>query len=101
MDCLKAARRGFRDSQVGMGSAGVSPFRETTPLPVLASDLLCLDGVTGTPRLARSPHRKPSWLSMKLWIGVTDKDWFRFLRSLSGVEEVNFWRPGGKGNSRP
>ncbi len=36
-------------------------------------------------------------LSMKLWIGVTDNDWFRFLRSLSGVEEVNFWRPGGKG----
>ena len=35
-------------------------------------------------------------LSMKLWIGVTDNDWFRFLRSLSGVEEVNFWQPGGK-----
>jgi HNH endonuclease len=35
---------------------------------------------------------------MKLWIGVTDNDWFRFLRSLSGVEEVNFWRPGGKGD---
>jgi putative restriction endonuclease len=33
---------------------------------------------------------------MKLWIGVTDNDWFRFLRSLSGVEEVNFWQPGGK-----
>ncbi|MEA2560545.1 MAG: putative restriction endonuclease [Acidobacteriota bacterium] len=35
---------------------------------------------------------------MKLWIGVTDNDWFRFLRSLSGVEEINFWRPGGKGD---
>jgi hypothetical protein len=35
-------------------------------------------------------------LSMKLYIGVTDNDWFRFLRSLSGVEEVNFWQPGGK-----
>lgn len=33
---------------------------------------------------------------MKLYIGVTDNDWFRFLRSLSGVEEVNFWQPGGK-----
>ena len=37
-------------------------------------------------------------LSMKLWIGVTDNDWFRFLRSLSGVEEVNFWRPGAQGS---
>lgn len=34
---------------------------------------------------------------MKLFIGVTDNNWFRFLRSLSGVEEVNFWMPGGKG----
>ena len=25
---------------------------------------------------------------MKLWIGVTDNDWFRFLRSQTGVEEV-------------
>lgn len=33
---------------------------------------------------------------MKLWIGVTDNDWFRFLRSLSGVDEVNFWQPGGR-----
>jgi putative restriction endonuclease len=35
--------------------------------------------------------------SMKLFIGVTDNNWFRFLRSLSGVEEVNFWMPAGKG----
>lgn len=37
-------------------------------------------------------------LSMKLYIGVTDNDWFRYLRSLSGVEEVNFWRPGATGS---
>ncbi len=37
---------------------------------------------------------------MKLWIGVTDNDWFRYLRSLSEVDEVNFWQPGGKGTFR-
>ena len=31
---------------------------------------------------------------MKLYIGVTDNDWFRFLRDLN-PEEVNFWQPGG------
>lgn len=32
---------------------------------------------------------------MRLRIAVTDNDWFRFLRSLPGVDEVNFWMPGG------
>ncbi len=32
---------------------------------------------------------------MKLYVGVTDGDWFDFLSSLEGVEEVNFWQPGG------
>ncbi len=35
---------------------------------------------------------------MRLRIGVTDNDWFRYLRSLPAVEEINFWQPGGKGN---
>jgi putative restriction endonuclease len=31
---------------------------------------------------------------MKLWIGVTDGDWFDFLRQRS-PDEVNFWQPSG------
>ena len=34
-------------------------------------------------------------LTMKLYIGVTDNDWYSFLSQLSGVDEVNFWQPGG------
>jgi putative restriction endonuclease len=30
---------------------------------------------------------------MRLRIAVTDNDWFRFLRSLPNVDEVNFWQP--------
>jgi putative restriction endonuclease len=32
---------------------------------------------------------------LKAFVGVTDKDWFNFLASLAGIDEVNFWRPGG------
>ena len=31
---------------------------------------------------------------MKLYVGVTDNDWFRFLAEKQ-PDEVNFWRPGG------
>ena len=31
---------------------------------------------------------------MKLWVGVTDNDWFEFHRNRK-PDEVNFWRPGG------
>ena len=31
---------------------------------------------------------------MRLWVGVTDKDWFDFLARLS-PDEVNFWQPSG------
>ena len=30
---------------------------------------------------------------MKLYAGVTDHEWFDYLRSLPGVDEVNFWQP--------
>ena len=33
---------------------------------------------------------------VKLYIGVTDYDWFRFLSALPAVDEVNFWQPGGQ-----
>jgi len=32
---------------------------------------------------------------MKLYVGVTDNDWYRFLSQLPDVDEVNFWQPGG------
>lgn len=32
---------------------------------------------------------------MKLYIGITDYDWFELLRSLPEVDEVNFWQPSG------
>jgi len=35
---------------------------------------------------------------MKFWVGITDKNWFNYLSSFS-PDEVNFWRPGGKGFS--
>lgn len=31
---------------------------------------------------------------MRLWVGVTDKDWFDYLARLS-PDEVNFWQPSG------
>ncbi|HVT59670.1 MAG TPA: HNH endonuclease [Thermoanaerobaculia bacterium] len=37
---------------------------------------------------------------MNLWIAVTDNDWFRFLRSQSHLDEVNFWQPGASGTFR-
>lgn len=30
----------------------------------------------------------------RIWIGVTDNDWFRFLREQPGIDEVCFWKPG-------
>lgn len=32
---------------------------------------------------------------MKAFIGVTDNDWFDFLSGQPGIDEVNFWQPGG------
>jgi len=32
---------------------------------------------------------------MRLYVGVTDYDWFNILRNIPQIEEVNFWQPGG------
>lgn len=37
---------------------------------------------------------------VKLYVGITDYDWFRFLAALPDVDEVNFWQPGGRTNFR-
>jgi putative restriction endonuclease len=31
---------------------------------------------------------------VKFYLGVTDTDWYRFLRD-NKTEDVNFWQPGG------
>ena len=36
---------------------------------------------------------------MKLWVGVTDKNWFEHL-TLRSPDEVNFWQPSGTRNFR-
>jgi putative restriction endonuclease len=33
---------------------------------------------------------------MKLWVGITDFDWFKFHASNERVDEVNFWSPSSK-----
>lgn len=30
---------------------------------------------------------------MRIYAGVTDYDWFDYLRGLSACDEVNFWQP--------
>jgi putative restriction endonuclease len=37
---------------------------------------------------------------VNLYVGITDFDWFGFLSALPGVDEVNFWQPGGRTNFR-
>jgi len=32
---------------------------------------------------------------LKVFVGVTDNEWFAFLAKLPGIDEVNFWQPGG------
>jgi putative restriction endonuclease len=33
---------------------------------------------------------------VKAYVAVTDKDWFEFLSQQPGIDEVNFWKPGGE-----
>ena len=37
---------------------------------------------------------------MKLYLGVTDQDWFDFLRSQQEIDEVNFWQPSPSSDFR-
>jgi putative restriction endonuclease len=32
---------------------------------------------------------------LKAFVGITDYEWYRLLAGLPGLEEVNFWQPGG------
>src|SRR3990172_9004908 len=33
---------------------------------------------------------------MRAYVGITDGEWYQHLRSLHHLNEVNFWKPGGK-----
>ena len=33
---------------------------------------------------------------VKLYVGITDSDWFKCVSNVPNLEEVNFWQPGGK-----
>ena len=39
--------------------------------------------------------KRPGRYEMKGFVGVTDNDWFAFLSQQPGIDEVNFWQPGG------
>jgi putative restriction endonuclease len=32
---------------------------------------------------------------MRFWVGITDRSWYEQLSAMPGVDEVNFWQPGG------
>jgi putative restriction endonuclease len=32
---------------------------------------------------------------IRAYVGVTDKDWYKLLAGSPGIDEVNFWQPGG------
>jgi putative restriction endonuclease len=35
-------------------------------------------------------------MAIQAYVGITDRDWFEFLRSQPHLDEVNFWRPSDK-----
>lgn len=45
--------------------------------------------------LATPEHTPLTERGRRLYVGVTDADWFRFLRDRPDVDELNFWQPGG------
>jgi putative restriction endonuclease len=37
---------------------------------------------------------------LRAFVGITDFDWFKYLSGLPGIDEVNFWQPGGRQHFR-
>jgi putative restriction endonuclease len=35
-------------------------------------------------------------MSMRIWVGVTDTEWYRYLAKREDLNEVNFWKPSGR-----
>ena len=32
---------------------------------------------------------------MKIYVGITDNEWFNYMSRLPEIDEVNFWQPNG------
>ena len=47
--------------------------------------------------LLSNPYRKGKRIHMKMYVGITDYDWFQTLKQ-ANCDEVNFWKPGGQTN---
>src|SRR5947208_2882913 len=45
--------------------------------------------------LLRGEIQQATLRLVKAFLAVTDRDWFRYLSSISEVDEVNFWQPSG------
>jgi len=50
---------------------------------------------SGTQQPKKAGGTPPNRADMKLFVGVTDNEWYRFLAGLK-PDEVNFWRPSGR-----
>src|SRR5688572_5883619 len=46
--------------------------------------------------MQKSLYPAPTKTHMKLYVGITDYDWFNLHSSKTFVEEVNFWRPSSR-----
>jgi HNH endonuclease len=57
--------------------------------------LMCTFGVGGSTPLLPS-RSLVTFRPMKLYVGITDYDWFRLHSSKAFVEEVNFWKPSSQ-----
>jgi len=38
---------------------------------------------------------------MRIFVGVTDSEWYRLLSARPDLSEINFWQPGGTRGSLP
>ena len=43
---------------------------------------------------------KSERLKLRIYAGVTDQDWFEYLRSQPAIDEVNFWQPSANADFR-
>ena len=62
---------------------------------VTASPYIMAPGPTAASRPWASTRLGGDEQTLKLFVAVTDGDWFRFLSGQEGLDEVNFWQPGG------
>src|SRR5437016_17271 len=93
------SRTGYSKSTMGRSSN--SALRRS-PIPVSICHVAGKIGLIGTGWRYGSSNtrrrRREVHALVNLYVGITDYDWFQFLAALPGVDEVNFWQPGGRTN---